>query len=169
MSVSDVGRVQIPAPVAGWIDTIVLVFLGLLVLWIVLKVIGFAMRRSYNLTPVATAASKDIKPDFLTVDHAAQQQMVERGREFERARTASVARAANVAGIGLIASGFVSLVSAAFLAFGRVEDLDATWRTLSTKDRLVAIVETHTVGFAIALAIVVAATARFVMTLRRHK
>jgi hypothetical protein len=169
MSVSDLGRIQIPAPVAAWINTVVLVFLGLLILWIVLKVIGFALRRSYNLTPVATAGSKDIKPDFLTVDHATQKQMIERGREFDRARTAGVARAASMASIGVIASGLISLVSAAFLAFGRVEELDATWHRLSTKERFVAIVQSHPVGFTIALAIVIAATARFVMTLRRPK
>ncbi len=169
MSVSDLGRIQIPPPVAAWINTIVLIFLGLLILWIVLKVVGFALRRSYNLTPVATAHSKDIRPDFLEVDHAAQKQMIERGREFDRTRTVSVTRAASMASIGVIASGAISLVSAAFLAFGRVEELDATWQRLSTKERFIAIVQSHPIGFTIALAIVVAATARFVMTLRRPK
>jgi hypothetical protein len=169
MPVSDLARIQIPAPVAAWVNTILLVFAGLLILWIVLKVIGFALRRSYNLTPVATARSEDVRPDFLEVDHAAQKQMIERGHEFDRARTAGVARAASMASIGVIASGAISLVSAAFLAFGRVEELDATWQRLSTKDRFIAIVQSHPVGFTIALAIVLAATARFVMTLRRSK
>jgi hypothetical protein len=166
MPVSELGRVQVPAPLAAWIDAIVLLFLGLLVLWIVLKAVGFALRRSYNLTPVATAGSRDIRPDFLKVDRAAQKQLLERGREFDRTRPA-VAKAASVAGIGVMASGVVSLVSAAFLAFGRIQELDATWHTLSSRDRFVAIVESHPVGFAIAFAIVVAASARFLMTLRR--
>ncbi|RPJ80754.1 MAG: hypothetical protein EHM13_11525, partial [Acidobacteria bacterium] len=65
MSVSDLSGVQIPPGVAVWVDRLMLVFLGLFVLWVVLKAIGFAMRRSYNLTPVATASSRDIRPDFL--------------------------------------------------------------------------------------------------------
>ncbi len=169
MLVSDLARVQIPAPIAAWLNTILLVFAGLLILWIVLKVVGFALRRSYNLTPVATVHSRNVRPDFLEVDHVAQTQMLERGREFDRGRTAGVARAASMASIGVIASGVISLVSAAFLAFGRVEELDATWHRLSTQDRFVAIVQSHPVGFTIALAIVIAATARFVMTLRRPK
>jgi len=166
MPVSELGRVQIPAAVSAWIDAIVLVFLGLLILWIVLKAIGFALRRSYNLTPVATAGSKDIRPDFLKVDRAAQRQLLERGREFDRTRPA-VAKAVSAAGIGVMASGVVSLVSAAFLAFGRIQELDATWQSLSSRDRFVAIVESHPVGFAIALVMVVAASARFLMTLRK--
>jgi hypothetical protein len=166
MPVSELGRVQIPAPLAAWIDSLVLVFLGLLILWLALKVIGFAMRRSYNLTPVATAGSRDIRPDFLKVDRAAQKQLLERGREFDRTHPA-VSRAVSVAGIGVMASGVVSLLSAVFLAFGRIEELDATWQSLSTKERFVAIVESHPAGFTIALALIVAASARFLMTLRR--
>ncbi len=169
MSATDLGRVQVPPALAAWINTVVFVFLGLLILWIVLKVIGLALRRSYNLTPVATARSKDIRPDFLTVDHAAREQMIERGRAFDRERTATVARATRMASAGVILSGLVSLVSAAFLAFGRVEDLDATWHRLSTKDRFVAILQAHPVGFVIAFAIVLAAAARFAATLRRPK
>jgi hypothetical protein len=169
MSVSDLGGVQIPPAVAAWINTVVLIFLGLFTLWVVLKVIGFALRRSYNLTPVATARSRDIKPDFLKVDHAAQKQLIERGREFDRTASPRLARALSVTNIGVIASGIVSFISAVFLAFGRIEELDATWHKLSAKDRFVAIVESHPVGFAIALAIIVAALARLVMTFRRAK
>jgi hypothetical protein len=169
MPVSDLARTELPASTAAWINTILLVFAGLLILWIVLKVIGFALRRSYNLTPVATAGSKDVRPDFLKVDRGAQAQMIERGRAFDRMRTPGVTRAASMASVGVIASGLISLVSAAFLAFGRVEDLDATWQRLSTRERFLAIVQSHPVGFTIALAIVVAAMARFVMTLRRPK
>ncbi len=168
MPVSDLGRIQIPAPVAAWINTVVLVFLGLLILWVVLKVIGFALRRSYNLTPVATAGSRNVRPDFLKVDHAAQKQLLERGRDFDRARPA-MARAMSVASAGVIASGIISLVSAAFLALGRIEELDATWQRLSTRERFVAIIESHPVGFAIALAIVVAASVRFLKTVRKPK
>ncbi len=168
MSVSDLG-VRIPAAVAGWVDTVMLIFLGLFVLWVVLKVIGYAMRRSYNLTPVATAGSKDIKPDFLKVDHAAQKQMIERGREFDRTASPALAKALTATNIGVLLSGCVSFVSAAFLAFGRIQDLDTTWRDLSAKDRFAAIIQSHPYGFGIALIMIVAALARLLMTLRRAK
>jgi hypothetical protein len=169
MSVSDLGGIHVPPGVSAWIDRVMVVLVGLLILWVVLKVIGYVMRRSYNLTPVATASSKDIKPDFLKVDRAAQKQMIERGREFDRASPQVVTRALGVTSFGLIASGVVSFVSAAFLAFGRIEELDSTWRNLSAKDRFVAIVVSHPVGFGIALAIIVAALARLMMSLRRAK
>jgi hypothetical protein len=168
MSVSDLG-VQIPPSAAAWIDWVMLVFLGLFILWVVLKTIGFALRRSYNLTPVATAPGKDITPDFLKVDHAAQKQMIERGRQFDLATSPGVAKAAKVTNWGMLASGIVTLVSAAFLALGRIEEFDTTWQKLSAKDKFVAIVQTHPVGFAIALAMVVAALYRLVKTVRTPK
>ena len=169
MSVSDLGGMQVPPNVSAWIDRVMLVLAALLILWVVLKVIGYVMRRSYNLTPVATSSSKDIRPDFLRVDRAAQKQMIERGREFDRASPQGLTKALGVTNFGLIASGVVSFVSAAFLAFGRIEELDSTWHNLSAKDRFVAIIVSHPVGFGIALAIIVAALARLTMTFRKAK
>lgn len=166
MSVNDLGRVQVPPEVAVWIDRVMIVFLGLFILWVILKVIGFFYRRSYNLTPVATAPSKDIKPDFVKVDREAQKAMLERGRAPDKAGPGGLARALSVANVGVIASGLVSFVSAAFLAFGRIEELDTTWRNLSATDRFVAIVESHPIGFGIALAMIVAALVRLTMTFR---
>lgn len=169
MSVTDLGGIRIPPAAAAWVDRLMLVFLGLLVLWVVLKLAGLAMRRAYNLTPVATADSKNVKPDFLKVDHAARQQMIERGREFDRRQAGGLAKATTATSFGVVASGFVTFVSAAFLAFGRVEELDATWRSLSAKDRFVAIIQTHPVGFTLALAMVAAAGVRWVRSFRASK
>ena len=69
----------------------------------------------------------------------------------------------------MIASGLVTFVSAAFLAIARIEEFDTTWRNMSAKDKFVAIVQSHPVGFAIALAMIVAALVRLTMTLRRAK
>jgi hypothetical protein len=168
MSVSQLGAVRLPPAVAWWIDGAILVFLVLFVLWVVLKAIGFALRRSYNLTPVATARSKDIRPDFLKVDHAAQEEMIERGGAFD-GPAVPAARAARLAGIGVVASGVVSFVSATFLAFGRIEELDTTWRNLSAKDKFAAIIQSHPFGFAIATAMVLAALVRLTMTIRKGK
>jgi hypothetical protein len=169
MSVTDLAGIPVPPATAAWIDASMLVFLGLFVLWAVLKAIDFAYRRSYNLTPVATAGSKDIRPDFLKIDRGAQKQVLDRGRDFDRPAAPRLEKTVWVANAGMVASGLVTFVSAAFLAVGRIEELDATWRNLSAKDRFVAIVESHPVGFAIAFAMIVAALVRLTMTLRRVK
>ena len=166
MSVSDVSGIAIPPGAAAWIDLVILVFVGLLILWAVLKVAGFLVRRSYNLTPAATAASRDIRPDFLTIDRAAQKEMIERGRVFDRTWPAALDKAVTATRIGVLASGVLSFASAAFLAFGRIEELDATWRNLSVQDRFLSIVESHPVGFALALAMIGAALGRLMMTVR---
>jgi hypothetical protein len=169
MSVTGLVDVHVPPATAVWIDRVMWVFVALLVLWVVLKLIGYAMRRSYNLTPVGTAGSRNVKPDFLAVDHAGRKQMIERGREFDRVESSGLAKALTVTNVGVVASGLVSFVSAAFLAFGRIEELDTTWRNLSAKDRFVAIVQSHPVGFALALVMIVAAFARLAMTFRTSR
>ena len=169
MSVTDLGVVSVPPEAAVWIDRVVLVFIALLIIWIVLKATGYFMRRAYNLTPVATAGGNGISPDFLAVDHVAQKQMIERGRAFDAADTSGFNRAVRLANFGMLASGCVSIASAAFLAFARIEEFDRTWRNLSAPDRFVAIIESHPFGFAIALAMIVAAMVRLTLALRTAK
>jgi hypothetical protein len=169
MSLPQLAGIQVPPATAAWIDKVMFVFLGLFVLWVVLKAIGFFYRRSYNLTPVATAGSKNIRPDFLKVDHAAQKQMLDRGSDFGVPAVPHLERAVSLTSMGMIASGLVTFASAVFLAVGRIEEFDKTWQNLSAKDKFVAIVQSHPVGFAIALAMIVAALFRLTMTLRRAK
>lgn len=169
MNVSPLGDVRIPPAAGAWIDGVLIVFAGLFILWVVLKAVGFFVRRSYNLTPVATAGSRDVRPDFLKVDRGAQERMVERGRAFDAPAAPALARATRFAGAGVVLSGAISFVSAAFLAFGRIEELDATWRDLSVRDRFVTIVQSHPVGFGIALAMIVAALVRVAMSCRSAK
>ena len=169
MPVSPLGGVRIPPATAAWVDGVLIVFAGLIALWVVLKAAGFFVRKSYNLTPAATAASRDVRPDFLKVDRGAQERMVERGRAFDAPPAPPLVRATRVAGAGVVLSGVISFVSAAFLAFGRIEELDATWRDLSVQDRFVTIVRSHPVGFGLALAMVAAALVRVVMSLRTAK
>lgn len=164
------GSLTIPPGVAAWMDTVMYVFVGLVVLWIVLKAIGFALRRSYNLTPVATAPGKGVTPDFLTVDHDARKQMIDRGRAFdEQAKSSGLGKAMTAANVGVVLSGLLSFLSAAFLAFGRIKELDETWKDLSVGDRFVAIVQSHPIGFTIAFAMTIAALTRLVMTVRTAK
>lgn len=166
MPVTDLGAVSVPPAAAAWIDRLLLVCLGLFAAWLVLKIAGYMMRRAYNLTPVATAGAKGVTPDFLRIDAAAQAQTIARGRAFDRGDLEGFGRAAHLTRMGMVASGFLSFAVAAFLAFGRVEEFDRTWRNLSGRDRFLAIVETHPVGFAIALTLIVAAMAKLLISFR---
>jgi hypothetical protein len=169
MPTVNLAQIQLPPAVAGWIDRFLYLFLGLVLRWVVLKVIGFSMRRAYNLTPAGTAKSKNLKPDFLKVDHRERERLIDRGRQFDEAQEVPVKKALNAAGFGVIASGLVSFVSAAFFALGRIEDYDEIWRNLSARERFVAIVQSHPFGFAVALLIIIGGLIRLVPVLRRAK
>jgi hypothetical protein len=168
MLLQDLSQVQVPPGVAIWINRLLFLSLGLLVLWLVLEVLAFFMRRAYNLTPAESTSSKNLRPDFLKVDHKAREEMIERGKEFTAApQSGGVAAAASTASLGAIGSGLLTFVSATFFAFGRVEELDKTWKDLSGWDRLTTIVQSHPVGFAFAGLLVVGAGFRLVKTIRR--
>lgn len=164
---SSLGEIQIPPAAAVWIDRIVYIFLGLVLLWIVLKVIGFFMRRAYNLTPAGTAKSKNLKPDFLKVDHAQRQELIDRGRQFDIAYEPPVEKVATAARFGVIFSALISFGTAAFFAFGRIEDYDQTWRKLTSFDKFGAILQSHPIGFIIAILIIIGGVIQLLMTLRK--
>ena len=112
----DLGEIQLPPAIAAWTDRIVYIFLGLVLLWIVLKIIGFFVRRAYNLTPAETTSSKKLKPDFLKVDHAQREELIERGKQFDIAHQPPVEKAATAARFGVILTACISFGSAAFFA-----------------------------------------------------
>jgi|WetSurMetagenome_2_1015567.scaffolds.fasta_scaffold10707_2 hypothetical protein len=171
MSPSDLsgslGGIRIPPITAAWVDRIVYIFLGLVFLYIALKIIGFFMRRAYNLTPAATSGSKNLKPDFLKVDHAQRQELIDRGRQFDAIYEPPVEKVATAARFGVIFSALISFGTAAFFAIGRVEDYDETWRKLTAFDKFGAIIRSHPVGFIIAILIIIGGVTQLVMTLRK--
>jgi hypothetical protein len=165
----SLGEIQLPPAVAAWIDRAVYILLGLVLLWIVLKIIGFFMRRAYNLTAAETARSKNLKPDFLKVDHAQREELIERGRQFDLAHEPPVEKAATAARFGIILTALISFGSAAFFALGRIEDYDQTWHKLTAIKKFGAILKSHPVGFIIAILIVIGGLAQLIMTLRKKK
>jgi hypothetical protein len=164
---SNLGGIQVPPAMAAWIDRIVYIFLGLVLLWIFLKVIGYFMRRAYNLTPAGTAKSKNLQPDFLKVDHAQRQELIDRGRQFDKAYEPPVEKVATAARFGVIFSALVSFGTAAFFALGRVVDYDKTWQDLTAFKKFSTILKSHPVGFIIALLIIIGGVIQLVMTLRK--
>jgi hypothetical protein len=164
-----VSEIQLPPAVAAWTDRIVYILLGLVFLWIVLKIIGFFMRRAYNLTAAETARSKNLKPDFLKVDHAQREDLIERGKQFDLVNAPPVEKAATAARFGIILSAFITFSSAAFFALGRIEDYDQTWRKLTAIDKFWAILKSHPVGFIVAVLIIIGGLAQLILTLRKKK
>jgi hypothetical protein len=163
----SLGEIQLPPNIAAWTDRLLYLCIGLILLWIILKIIGYFMRRSYNLTVTATAHSKNVKPDFLKVDHGQRQELIDRGKQFDVAYEPPVEKAATAARFGVLFTAFVSFGSAAFFALGRVEDYDETWRKLTAFGKFGAILKSHPVGFVIAVLIVVGGLVQLVLTLRK--
>jgi hypothetical protein len=163
----SVGDIQLPPTIAAWTDRILYIFVGLVILWIILKILGYLMRRAYNLTPAATTKSKNLQPDFLKVDHAQREELIERGKQFDASLAPPVEKAATAARFGVIFTALISFGSAAFFAVGRVEDYDATWRKLTAIDKFGAILKSHPVGFIIAILIVAGAVVQLYLTVRK--
>ncbi len=162
-------EIQLPPGITAWIDLFLYIFLGLVLLWIVLKIIGYFMRRAYNLTVAATTSSKNLKPDFLKVDHAQRQELIDRGKQFDLAHELPVEKVTTAARLGVIFTAFISFASAAFFALGRVEDYDQTWHKLAAGRKFTLILRSHPIGFIIAIVIVVAGIIQLVMTLHQKK
>jgi Na+-transporting methylmalonyl-CoA/oxaloacetate decarboxylase gamma subunit len=165
----SLGEIQLPSAVAAWTNGIVYVFLGLILLWIVLKIIGFFMRRAYNLTQAETASSKNLKPDFLKVDHDQRKELIERGKQFDLAYQPPVQKAVTATRFGVIISALITFGSATFFALGRIEDYDETWRKLTTAHKFGAILKSHPIGFVVAILIIIGGVTQLVMALRKKK
>jgi hypothetical protein len=127
------------------------------------------MRRAYNLTPVGTAKSKNIRPDFLKMDHAARDEMVRKGKQFDIAQMAGVGKATTAISVGAGVSGCLSFLIAAFLAVGNIPGYEETWNRFSTPEKFLAIVQNHPIGFLIAVIVIVASLLRLIPILRGNK
>jgi hypothetical protein len=150
------------------VDRAVYIFLGLVLIWVVLKVIAYFMRRAYNLTPVGTAKSKNVKPDFLKVDHAQRDQIIDRGRQFDKAQEPPVETAARATKWGVVISAVASFAAAVFFALSRVPDYEEMWGRFSTWNKFLAIVLSHPVGFTIAVIMIIPGLFQLLSTLRQR-
>ena len=165
---NNLSEIHVPAPVAVWIDLAVYVLIGLVVVWIVLEMAGYFMRRAYNLTPVGTVRSKDVRPDFLKVDHKQREEVIDRGRKFDEAQNTHIAKARSAAKIGVMVSAILSFSTVALFALGHIKDYDDLWKNVSAWDKLSAIVKSHPVGLVIALVIITVGVFQLVSAYRRQ-
>jgi uncharacterized membrane protein len=163
----SLSEIHLPPAIAAWTDKILYVFIGLILLWIILKIAGYFMRRAYNLTAAETAKSRNLKPDFLKVDHAQRQELIDRGKQFDIAHEPPVEKVATAARFGVIFTALVSFGSAAFFALSRVEDYDQAWKKLAATDKFVVILKSHPIGFIIVTLVIIAGIIQLVATLRK--
>lgn len=160
---------ELPPAVAAWTSLIFYIFIGLVLLWIVLKIIGFFYRRAYNLTPAATTGSKNLKPDFLKVDHAQRETLIAKGQQFDAAYNPPIVKATTAVQFGVIFTALVSFGSTVFFALSKIEDTDGTWQKLTAGHKFGAIVQSHPVGFVITLVIILGGLVQLIITLRKNR
>lgn len=132
-------------------------------LWFVTGLIGYFHRRAYNLTRAESSPSKNVKPDFLSVDEAKRQAAIKRGEAFDKvleAREAAVSPAVVTAASwsrwlatsAALVSSFVFILG----ALTRIDDTEAMAREVGNLTRLWEIIQAHPVGAAITLAVIAA-------------
>jgi hypothetical protein len=165
----SLSEIELPPAVAAWTGLIFYIFIGLVLLWIVLKIIGFFYRRAYNLTPAATTGSKNLKPDFLKVDHAQREELIAKSRQFDAVYNHPIEKAATAAQFGVIFTALVSFGTTVFFALGKVEDNDVLWRKLTAGHKFGAIVQAHPVGFVITILIIIGGLVQMVLAVRKKK
>lgn len=131
-------------------------------LWLVTSVIGVMHRRAYNLTHAESGGSKDIKPDFLKVDHAKRKEAIARGEAYDtvlKDREAAVSQK-TAAKVGTwsrllaVSAAVLGLVTAAAGAVGKVKTVQTDFEQIGTWDRFVDLISQNPVGTVVALAVI---------------
>ena len=124
-------------------------------LWLMLGLIGWQQRRSYNLTRAEVFGSGAIQPDFLKPDPARRAAALQAGERMpaEPPKPAP-SPLLNWSGWVALLASIASFLAAAFGALQRVEDYDKTAARLTSGDGLPAMLQRYPAGFAIAAAIV---------------
>ncbi len=133
-------------------------------LWLVTSVLSYFHRRAYNLTRAESGPSKNIKPDFLTVDHAKRSAAIARGEAYEQTLTAREAAAAGGAPpaaalgmwarMGALTAATLSLLTLIVGTLTKIDSLQAGAAEFSSWDRFSQLVSQNKVGTVIAIAII---------------
>lgn len=168
---------QIPPEAWPLIDLLFNITMVAVAIWLAITVFVWWRRSASNLTPV-NAADKNRKaqPDFLSVDHKARAEAVQRGETFDREierREREEARAAAQTQrprttvsqqLARFVSFFMSLFTLATMIFGaifQVSRMGSMMREYSTAERIVAVVQDHPISFTVAGAVILFQVYRF--------
>ncbi len=131
--------------------------------WLVTSIIGYLHRRAYNLTHAESGHSKNIKPDFLTVDKAKRQDAIDRGKAYDAvldAREAAARPSPTVEKVGLWArfvattAALLGLVATIVGTMQKVSSIQEGVAELSSWVKLVELVSQNKAGTIIALAVI---------------
>ncbi|MEM9725227.1 MAG: hypothetical protein AAF909_07180 [Pseudomonadota bacterium] len=178
-----------PGIAPSWVDTWLPLLLGAAALagaaWLVLVLLDYFNRRAYNLT-MADRGGSGATPDFLKVDAEKREAAREAGevldekiaeRERAAAEAAAAAAAGGVSETAARVAPLARLTTAAFAlltvgvtavgALGRIEFYDEGARRFSNWERLVELVSTYWVGFAVVACLVLIQVYHAVRAMRR--
>lgn len=146
-----------PETVDLWLRILFWCLVGFAAIWAITTVIGRAHRRAYNLTHAESARSGNIKPDFLQVDPAKRQAMLDRGQAFDDARQPPAAPVEQVSRWSRTATKItllIGLLITLFTTFIRLPMFSAGVEQLTSWERLSQIVSDNKPGVAVALVII---------------
>lgn len=123
--------------------------------WVVLSFIGWRYRRAYNLIIAESVRSLAIKPDFLTVDHAARKQALDRAQAFDQrqsppAALVAVSRAASITRRAGVTAAILSFIVAIYALLPQIVTIQRTYERLSSWERFVEVFQRYPAGFVIA-------------------
>jgi hypothetical protein len=126
--------------------------------WILLEVMAWMKRRAYNLTAAESVRSKNVKPDFLSVDSTKRQAAIERGQQAENTPavrtqqlmspssrlTRWLALATAIASFALVALGVIM----------QIPKYQSIGQQLSSWGQFSAIIQRYPIGFTIAALVI---------------
>ena len=166
----DTAVLQLPSFIADWMSVLLFAFYALIGLWLLARIARYWRRRHFNLTSVESSASSNIKPDFLSIDHAARNRQLASSPDGpENTEASSRTALLSISKIATLIMALASFVSAIVFAFLRIEDIEQTWQQVSSWERFIAIVQMYPVGLAFAFIVSVGALIRLLVELAARK
>lgn len=153
-------------------------------LWLAWTVFIWWRRSASNLTSVPAASpNSKATPDFLSIDKEARKDAIKRGESFdkelkrrdrealERLKHGEKSKLGMVGRIGRIVSLLMALFSIATMISGtmfQVSILGTYWERYSASERLMAVIESHPIGVAITVFVILYNLVSFVISRKRE-
>jgi uncharacterized membrane protein len=133
--------------------------------WLVTSLIGYFHRRAYNLTRAESGPSKNIKPDFLTVDKAKRQAAIERGNAYtavleereaaaEPAVSPAVKKAHHWSWFLATTAAVVGLITTAIGSLAKIDQMQADVVKITSWDKFSHLVGQNQAGAIVAVAVI---------------
>ncbi len=128
-------------------------------IWAVTGTIAYFHRRAYNLTRAESSPSKNIKPDFLTVDRNKRQEAIERGEAYDqvlqsRAAPSTVETVSLWSRFAAMTTAVLALVTLMVATLNSIGQLQRGVEKLTNWETLSQLVSEHKAGTAVALIVI---------------